>query len=404
MIELLERLRDSGNSVLVVEHDPAVMAHADQIIESGPAPAPTAGGLCSRARFAELRDADTPTGRALARQRPVKVAPRPATGNITVTDASRNNLRNVTVRIPTGVMTVLTGVAGSGKSSFADELVAAARRHGDRPEAGQHQPPLHPDHLHRHRPGDPQAVRRGTTTSRPACSVPTPTGACPGCNGLGVIYTDLAFMDGQEVVCETCHGRRFTPEVLAHNVNGLSIADVDELTDRSSHCASARRGRSSAGSAAVRRGRAGVSAAGAVVEHAVGRRVPAGEDREGAAVRRTADHVRARRADDRPAPERHRHAAARPRQPCRHGHTVVVVEHNLDVIRRADWLIDLGPGPAATAAASSTKAGPPTTPTPQHPPAPPSQAPAEPPILSEFSEPRRNPWGRGRRGALTGGS
>ena len=229
VIRLLERLRDSGNNVLVVEHDPAVMAQADQIIEIGPAAGAEGGRLVFQGDFASLRSAGTPTGRALGRQRPVKPTPRTATGSFTVVDASRNNLRNVTVRVPTGVMTVLTGVAGSGKSSLAGELVA---QHG---ATVIDQKPVSTNR--RSTPvtytGIAPAVRRlfARHNGVPAALFSANSeGACPDCRGLGVVHTDLAFMDGRQTVCETCRGRRFTPEVLAHTVDGLSVADVDDLT------------------------------------------------------------------------------------------------------------------------------------------------------------------------------
>jgi excinuclease UvrABC ATPase subunit len=124
MIRILEQLRDDGNSVLVVEHDPAVMARADQIIEIGPGPGASGGRLVFQGTHAELPRADTPTARALRHRRPAGGSPREPKGRLTVRDAQRNNLKHVTVDIPCGVMTVLTGVAGSGKSSLGAELVA----------------------------------------------------------------------------------------------------------------------------------------------------------------------------------------------------------------------------------------------------------------------------------------
>ena len=121
MIELLEQLRDSGNSVLVVEHDPAVMARADQVIEIGPGAGADGGRLVFQGTFAELRRRRHAHRPSPCPAPTASSSPRvPPTGNFTVADATRNNLQHVTVDIPTGVMTVLTGVAGSGKSSLAD--------------------------------------------------------------------------------------------------------------------------------------------------------------------------------------------------------------------------------------------------------------------------------------------
>ncbi|TDD17595.1 excinuclease ABC subunit UvrA [Kribbella turkmenica] len=343
MIELLERLRDNGNSVLVVEHDPAVMAQADQVIEVGPDAGSAGGRLVFQGTFAELSTAGTATGRALARQRPLKSTPRRGDGKLTVVDASRNNLRNVTVSIPTGVMSVLTGVAGSGKSSLAEELVAqhSAVVIDQKPvSTNRRSTPITYT-------GIAPAIR--TLFARhndvPAALFSANSeGACPACNGLGVIYTDLAFMEGQEVVCETCHGRRFTPEVLAHTVNGLSIADVDGLTiDEAitllpdAGIVRALRQLGAVGLGYLRLGQSLNTLSGGECQ-----RVKIAKELRYAEQPTT--YVL-----DEPTTGLHLsdidtllHVLD---SLVEHGHTVVVVEHNLDVIQQADWLIDLGPGP-----------------------------------------------------------
>ncbi|MFD0995702.1 excinuclease UvrABC ATPase subunit [Pseudoclavibacter chungangensis] len=124
MVDLLVRLRDRGNTVLVVEHDPAVMARADEIIEIGPGPGPAGGRLVFQGNYDELLESDGPTGRALRSRFPTTAVPRNPSGAMTIANATRNNLRGITVEIPRTVLTVLTGVAGSGKSSLAAEIVA----------------------------------------------------------------------------------------------------------------------------------------------------------------------------------------------------------------------------------------------------------------------------------------
>ncbi len=342
MTTLLKRLRDKGNSVLVVEHDPAVMSIADQIVEIGPGAGDQGGALVFQGTFAELRRADTPTATALSKYRPIKDRPRTPRGSIRVAETTRNNLANVTVDIPTGVMTVLTGVAGSGKSSLAGELVA---RHDavviDQKPVG--------------------TTRRSTTITYTGIAAPirklfarhnnvpatlfsaNSEGACPDCKGLGVIHTDLAFMEGQETVCESCRGRRFTPEVLRHKVDGLSIADIDELaiTDAIHRLSDPAISRALAhldevGLGYLRLGQPLTTLSGGEcqrVKIAKELRDTAGpalyvldEPTTGLHLRDidTLLYVLDNLTD--------------------HGHTVVVIEHNLDVIRQADWLIDLGPG------------------------------------------------------------
>ncbi|MFI7518515.1 ATP-binding cassette domain-containing protein [Micromonospora globbae] len=343
MTALLRRLRDKGNTVLVVEHDPAVMAVADQIVEVGPGAGDQGGRLVFQGAFADLRRAGTPTAAALARHAPVKDRPRAPHGHVTVADATRNNLRNVTVDIPNGVLTVLTGVAGSGKSSLAAELVA---QHG---AVVIDQRPVSPNR--RSSPitytGIAAPIRKlfARHNGVPASLFSANSdGACPDCDGLGVVHTDLAFMDGQETVCETCQGRRFTPEVLRHTVDGLSIADVDGLTiaeaiERLPDPAITRalRHLDDVGLGYLRLGQPLTTLSGGEsqrVKIAKELRDTTGPTLYVLDEPTTGLHLRdvdtllgiLDALVDR-------------------GHTVVVIEHNLHVIRHADWLIDLGPGP-----------------------------------------------------------
>ncbi|RSM76013.1 excinuclease ABC subunit UvrA [Kibdelosporangium aridum] len=343
MTTLLEQLRDKGNCVLVVEHDPAVMAIADRIIEIGPRAGDQGGELVFQGTFDELRRASTPTAVALSQQRPIKDQPRKAHGAVAVTNATRNNLKNVTVDIPTGVMTVLTGVAGSGKSSLASELVS------------QHDAVvIDQKPVSTNRRSTPITYTGIATPIRKLFSrlnnVPASlfsansSGACPDCGGLGIIYTDLAFMDGQETVCQTCDGRRFTPEVLSHKVDGLSIADVDDLTitdaitrlpDRA--ITKALRHLDNVGLGYLRLGQPLTTLSGGEAQRvkiAKELRDTTGPTLYVLDEPTTGLHLRDIDTllgvlDDL----------------VDHGHTVVVIEHNLDVIRQADWLIDLGPGP-----------------------------------------------------------
>ncbi|WP_016697758.1 ATP-binding cassette domain-containing protein [Actinoalloteichus spitiensis] len=343
MITLLRQLRDKGNSVLVVEHDPAVMAAADQVVEIGPRAGEHGGALVFQGPFAELGAAGTATSVELSRTRRPREEPRTPTGHVVVADARRNNLRQVTVEIPTGVMTVLTGVAGSGKSSLARELVDQ-----------------HDAIVIDQRPVS--TSRRSTPITYTGVAAPirklfarrndvaaslfsaNSEGGCPDCGGAGVIYTDLAFMDGQETVCETCQGRGFTPEVLRYTVDGLSIADVEDLTIEE----------------AIRR----------LPDRAVTKAL-SNLDRVGLGYLRLGQPLSTLSGGEcqRVKVAKELREASTPTlyvldEPTtglhladidtllgllddlvEHGHGVVVIEHNLDVIRHADWLIDLGPGP-----------------------------------------------------------
>ncbi|WP_405057994.1 ATP-binding cassette domain-containing protein [Kribbella sp. NBC_01505] len=383
MIALLEQLRDSGNSVLVVEHDPAVMRHADQIIEVGPGAGAAGGRIVFQGTYAELLKAQTPTARALQRQakqggwaadsdgraarkagadgrvgrevgvvaRGVGQAGEEARGErqegpggwLVVAGAGRNNLRDVTVRVPGGVMTVLTGVAGSGKSSLAAELVAQCSAVViDQKAVGTSRRSTPLTYT-----GIAPAVRKlfAERNRVPvAMFSANSAGACPECRGLGVLHTDLAFMEGQEVVCPACDGRRFSPESLTYLVNGYSIADVDELTIEQAitelpdaGIARGLRQLAAVGLGYLRLGQSLNTLSGGECQ-----RVKIAKELRVARERTT--YVL-----DEPTTGLHLDDVETLQgvldRLVEHGHSVVVVEHNLEVIRRADWLIDLGPGP-----------------------------------------------------------
>lgn len=343
MIDLLRRLRDKGNTVLVVEHDPAVMAAADQVVEIGPGAGDAGGRLVFQGTFDGLRHAGTATARALAAAPPRKTGPRTPRGHLPLTDVTRNNLRPVTTSIPLGVLTVLTGVAGSGKSSLAAELTL---RHDatvidQRPVAANRRstPATYT--------GIASAIRtlfaRRNGVSASLFSANS-GGACPECAGLGIVYTDLAFMEGQETVCEVCRGRRFTDEVLAHTVDGLTIADIDDLT---------------IAEALARLDAPTIRSALAQME-AVGlgylRLGQPLTTLSGGEAQRVKIAKELRDADspalyvlDEPTTGLHPSDVGTLLgvldRLLDHGHTAVVVEHHPDVIRAADHVLDLGPGP-----------------------------------------------------------
>lgn len=338
----LERLRDRGNNVLVVEHDPAVMAHADHIVEIGPGAGAAGGRVVFEGEYAALRGADTPTGRALASPAALPTQRRTRAGELVIVDASRNNLHDVTVAVPTGVLTVLTGVAGSGKSSLAAELV---QRHDavvldQRPvSANRRSTPIT-------YAGIATRIRSifAAANGVPAALFSANSdGGCPQCRGLGVNYLDLAFMDGQEVTCPACHGTRFTDEALGYTVDGLTIADVNDITvdeaiERFADKTITARLRqlSAVGLGYLRLGQSMHTLSGGEAQ-----RVKIGRELV------DADRPRLYVLDE---PTTGLHPADVEvllgvlDRLVDAGHTVVVIEHNLDVVTRADWLIDLGPG------------------------------------------------------------
>jgi excinuclease UvrABC ATPase subunit len=226
MNNLLQHLRDKGNTVLVVEHKPETIEIADHVVDLGPGAGSAGGRVCYTGDVAGLRRSGTLTGEHLDHRAGLREKVRTPTGHLPIRNASLHNLRDVSVDLPLGVITVVTGVAGSGKSSLIHGSL------GGRPDV------IVVD----------QSAIRGSRRSNPATYSglldPIRTafakangvkaalfsanseGACPKCKGIGLVYTDLAMMAGVASVCEQCEGKRFQPEVLTHKLRGKDISEV----------------------------------------------------------------------------------------------------------------------------------------------------------------------------------
>ncbi len=226
MNRLLLRLRDKGNTVLVVEHKPEVIAIADHVVDLGPGAGAAGGTLCYQGPVDGLRASGTVTGRHLDDRVSVKATVRQPTGVIEIRGADRHNLRDVDVDVPLGVLTVVTGVAGSGKStlvhgslSHRDDVVTVDQsgiRGSRRSNPATYTGLLEP-------------VRKAFAKAngvKPALFSANSEGACPACNGAGVIYTDLGMMAGVSTTCAECEGRRFDQSVLAYRLGGKDISEV----------------------------------------------------------------------------------------------------------------------------------------------------------------------------------
>jgi len=226
MNELLLRLRDKGNTVLVVEHEPETIAIADHVVDLGPGAGTGGGTVCFEGSVESLRASGTLTGRHLDDRAALKKTPRTPAGTLAIRGASAHNLRNVDVDIPLGVLVVVTGVAGSGKSSLVrgcmpttagvvaiDQMpIRGSRRSNPATYSGLLDP-----------------IRNAFAKAngvKPALFSANSEGACPNCNGAGVIYTDLAMMAGVASVCEECEGKRFQASVLEHRLGGRDISEV----------------------------------------------------------------------------------------------------------------------------------------------------------------------------------
>jgi len=226
---LLLQLRDKGNTVLVVEHKPEAIAIADHVVDLGPGAGSAGGTICFEGTVEGLRTSGTITGRHFDDRASLKASVRTASDALEVRGASLHNLKDVDVDIPLGVLVVLTGVAGSGKSSLVTGSVAGregvvtvdqgAIRGSRRSNPATYTGLLEP-------------IRKAFAKAngvKPALFSANSEGACPTCNGAGVIYTDLAMMAGVATTCEECEGKRFQAAVLEYHLGGKNISEVLEM-------------------------------------------------------------------------------------------------------------------------------------------------------------------------------
>ncbi|MDQ1709835.1 MAG: hypothetical protein QOG49_1220 [Frankiaceae bacterium] len=226
MNDLLLRLRDKGNTVLVVEHKPETIAIADHVIDLGPGAGTAGGTVCFEGSVEGLRVSGTVTGRHFDDRATLKQTVRTPAGTLKVRGATAHNLRDVDVDVPLGLLVVVTGVAGSGKSSLINGSVSGrdgvvsidqgAIRGSRRSSPATYSGLLEP-------------IRKAFSKAngvKPALFSANSEGACPNCNGAGVIYTDLAMMAGVATTCEVCDGKRFDASVLEYHLGGKDISEV----------------------------------------------------------------------------------------------------------------------------------------------------------------------------------
>ncbi|NGO41347.1 ATP-binding cassette domain-containing protein [Streptomyces ureilyticus] len=339
--DLLLRLRDKGNTVLVVEHDPDVIALADHVVDLGPGAGAAGGQVVFEGTPGELAAADTLTGRCLRRRTELKERPRQATGGLWVKGADLHNLRDVTVEFPTGVLTVVTGVAGSGKSTLVSQAFTAA--HPDTVVVDQSSIGISARSTPATYLGVMDTVRRlfaRETGTEPGLFSFNSEGACGTCQGRGVSYTDLAFMDPVTTTCPDCEGRRFKDEVLRLTVGGNSIVDILEMTADQALEFFADTG--------VRRRLRALRDVG-LTYLTLGQPLStlSGGERQRIKLATRLHRTGAVYVLDEPTTGLHMSDVdgllALLDRLVDSGNTVLVVEHNLDVVAHADWVIDLGP-------------------------------------------------------------
>lgn len=339
--DLLVRLRDKGNTVLVVEHDPDVMAVADHVVDMGPRAGSDGGHVVFEGPYERLREADTLTGRSLRRRTPLKGAVRTPTGRLPVRGADLHNLKGLDVSFPTGVLTAVTGVAGSGKSTLVSRVFTAAYPEAvviDQSAIAASSRSTPASYV-----GALDAIRRAFARENGVDAGLfsfNSSGACGGCAGRGVISTDLAFMDPVTTTCPECEGRRFHDEVLQHRVAGRSIVDVLEMTAAEAEEVFDDR-------ALLRKLRTLDEVGLTYLTLGQPLSTLSGGERQRIKLATQLHRTSGVYVLDEPTTGLHladtgtlvdlldRLVDA--------GNTVICVEHNLEVVKRADWVIDLGP-------------------------------------------------------------
>ncbi|WP_138264272.1 ATP-binding cassette domain-containing protein [[Clostridium] hylemonae] len=342
MNRLLERLRDKGNTILVVEHDKDVISIADHVIEVGPLAGQNGGEIVFAGSYAELLCSDTLTGKAMRQSLPIKESFRQPLGSLPVRDASLHNLKHIDVDIPLGIMTVVTGVAGSGKSTLISG-VFAGQYESDTVMVDQ---------------GPITATSRSTPASylgffdeirklmsqnsgRPESLFSfNSAGACPVCGGKGVIVTELAFMDPIVTECETCGGTRYSEEALACTYKGRNIVELLNLT--------ASQAMELFEDAKIRKCLKVMEQVG-LSYLTLGQPLStlSGGERQRIKLAKNLGKRGSIIVLDEPTTGLHMSDIKNLLQLfdmiVSRGNTLIVIEHNLDVMKQADWIIDIGP-------------------------------------------------------------
>ncbi len=346
MNSLLLQLRDKGNTVLVVEHEPETMAIADHLVDLGPRAGAAGGEVVYAGDLAGLRASGTLTGRHLDDRAVLKGRLRTPTGTLAIRGASANNLRDVDVDIPLGVLVVVTGVAGSGKSSLVHASIPAAAG-----VVAIDQTPIKGSR--RSNPatytGLLEPIRKAFAKAngvKPALFSANSEGACPTCNGAGVTYTDLSFMESIAALCEECEGKRFRPEVLEYRFGGRTIAEVLAFSVDEARAFFAE-GEARIPAASTILGRLADVGLGYV---SLGQPLTtlSGGERQRLKLASRMGEKGAIYVLDEPTTGLHladvQQLLGLLDQLVDAGTSVIVVEHHLGVMAHADWLIDLGPG------------------------------------------------------------
>jgi excinuclease UvrABC ATPase subunit len=344
MNDLLQRLRDKGNTVIVVEHDPDVIKVADHIVDVGPHAGSKGGKIMYEGTYKGLLESDTLTGNHLKQNLPLKVDVRTATGQLPIKHAKTNNLQDVSVDIPMGVLTVVTGVAGSGKSSLINQEFL--RQHPNAIVVDQSPVGVSTRSNPATYTGIMDEVRKAFAAANKVNAGLfsfNSKGACEKCQGLGVLYQDMGFLEGVKIPCDVCEGHRFKDEVLAYKLGGKSVAEV--LNMRISEALEFFEGQKMPTVVKILRAMSDVGLDYLTLGQPLST-LSGGECQRiklaGQLHKKGSVYVM-----DEPTTGLHRsdtrHLVEIMNRLVDEGNTVVVIEHNTDIMRNADWIIDMGP-------------------------------------------------------------
>lgn len=339
--ELLQKLRDKGNTVIVVEHDPDVIKVADHIVDVGPHAGSRGGHVVYEGSYEGLLAADTLTGTHMKRPLQLKAECRKPKGTLPIANASLHNLKNVSVDVPAGVLTVVTGVAGSGKSTLINDVFLS--RHSDAIVIDQSAVGVSTRSNPATYTGIMDDVRKAFASANkvsPGLFSFNSKGACENCQGLGVVYMDLSFLESVKLPCEVCEGKRFKQEVLDYKLDGKSIAEVLELTVEQAldfftlkEVVRKLQAMSDVGLNYITLGQPLSTLSGGECQRI---KLASELHKKGSIY-----------VMDEPTTGLHMsdigHLLDMMNRLVDAGNTVIVIEHNLEVISQADWIIDMGP-------------------------------------------------------------